>query len=221
MGTNNLARNLKELRALRGMSQEYLAEEAGISLRTVQRIENKESVPNGETIKRISKALDITIDKLVGSHVINETNNIKSTIIFLKKRRSETKEKSEIRTLEYFIALLNNLEHKDLNSKQTEGIESYIKYLELDKIPSISTDMFKLKLDKFKKFLKTKMNFVPNNYYTRLGVSFTIPFVIGFGVTNRQSLTKTIIVIIIASLLILIGVLADLKIKKQDRSLRF
>ena len=41
MTTNNLAKRLKELRLLRGMSQEYLAEESRVSLRTIQRIENK------------------------------------------------------------------------------------------------------------------------------------------------------------------------------------
>ena len=43
MTTNNLAKRLKELRLLRGMSQEYLAEESRVSLRTIQRIENEES----------------------------------------------------------------------------------------------------------------------------------------------------------------------------------
>ncbi len=39
MERNNLAKRLKEIRTLRGMSQEYLAEEARVSLQTIQRIE--------------------------------------------------------------------------------------------------------------------------------------------------------------------------------------
>ena len=43
------------------MSQEYLAEESRVSLRTVQRIENNESRPTGESIKRIASALDVQL----------------------------------------------------------------------------------------------------------------------------------------------------------------
>ena len=53
MDTNNLAKRLKELRVRRGMSEEYLAEESQVSLRTIQRIENEESVQMGETINKI------------------------------------------------------------------------------------------------------------------------------------------------------------------------
>ena len=53
MDTNNLAKRLKELRVRRGMSEEYLAEESQVSLRTIQRIENEESVSMGETINKI------------------------------------------------------------------------------------------------------------------------------------------------------------------------
>ena len=76
METKNLAKNLKELRAIRGMSQEYLADESRVSLRTIQRIENNESEPTGETIKRISIALDVNINELVSSNSLRETNDL-------------------------------------------------------------------------------------------------------------------------------------------------
>ena len=85
METKNLAKNLKELRALRGMSQEYLAEESRIGLRTIQRIENNESKPTGETIKRIAIALDVELTELIGSNSATETKDLKATIVFLKK----------------------------------------------------------------------------------------------------------------------------------------
>lgn len=93
METKNLAKKLKDLRALRGMSQEYLAEESRVGLRTIQRIENNESKPTGETIKRIANALDVELNQLVDSNSVTETNDIKSTIIFLKKQLSKTNEK--------------------------------------------------------------------------------------------------------------------------------
>ena len=118
MTTNNLAKRLKELRLLRGMSQEYLAEESRVSLRTIQRIENEESTPMGETIKRIAVALDIELSEFVGITSLEETNNLKGTIIFLKKQLSKTTKKSEIKTFKSFISVLKNLKEKDLNTTQ-------------------------------------------------------------------------------------------------------
>ena len=58
------------------MSQEYLADESRVSLRTIQRIENNESTPTGETIKRIAIALDVKLTELIGSNSITETNDL-------------------------------------------------------------------------------------------------------------------------------------------------
>src|SRR5699024_6916469 len=48
-----------------GYSQEKLAEKAEIRLRTVQRLENGKTDPRGDTIIRIAKALDVSIDELI------------------------------------------------------------------------------------------------------------------------------------------------------------
>lgn len=221
METKNLAKKLKELRALRGMSQEYLAEESRVGLRTIQRIENNESKPTGETIKRIANALDVELNQLVDSNSVTETNDIKSTIIFLKKQLSKTNKKSEIKTFEKFIEILNKLKEKDLSLEQTEGIESFIKYLELEKIPSFSNELFKEKLGKFKKYLKNKLRFVPNNHYTTLGISFAIPFAIGFGIADGISMTIKIVVISVVLLVIGLGIIMDIRMKRQGRSFSF
>ena len=65
MKQNHLATRVKEFRTQKGMSQETLAEESGLSQRTVQRIENGESNPTGDTIRRISNALNINPDELI------------------------------------------------------------------------------------------------------------------------------------------------------------
>jgi len=221
MATNNLAKKLKELRALRGMSQEYLAEESQVSLRTIQRIENKESAPTGETIKRISAALEITIKELVGSNSLDETSNLNATIVFLKKQLSKTHEKTEIKTFEKFIKLVSNLKEKELSLEQLEAIESYIGYLELEKIPSFSNEIFKQKLTKFRKYLKNKLHFVPNNYYTSRAIVFLFPFSIAFTIQPKIELTIRIAVISLALILIGIALYMDLRIKKQKRSLNF
>ena len=221
METKNLAKNLKELRSLRGMSQEYLAEESRVSLRTIQRIENSESKPIGETIKRIAIALDVELTELIGSNSVTETKDLRSTIIYLKKLLSKSNEKSEIKTFEKFIALLQKLKEKDLSSEQMEGIESYIQYLELEKIPSFSNEMFKNKLAKFKKYLKNKLRFVPNNYYTTWASSFAISFAIGFAVQSKIDMNIKIGVISVALLITGIGIIMDLRMKRQKRSFSF
>ena len=221
METKNLGQKLKELRAIRGMSQEYLAEESRVSLRTIQRIENNESEPTGETIKRIANALDVQLAELTGSDLVVETNDLKATIIFLKKQLSKTNEKSEIKTFEKFIGLLERLKDKDLSVEQKKGIESYIKYLELEKIPSFSNEIYKQKLTKLKKYLKNKLLFVPNNYYTTWTASFGIPFAIGFAIQNNIDNSIKIGVVSVALVLTGIGIIMDMRIKRQERSFSF
>ncbi len=65
MNKNNPTTRLKELRNQKGMSQEVLAAESGLSLRTIQRIENGETNPTGDSLKRLSSALNINPDELI------------------------------------------------------------------------------------------------------------------------------------------------------------
>ena len=221
METKDLAKNLKKLRTSRGMSQEYLADESRVSLRTIQRIENNESEPTGETIKRIAIALDIALTELIGSNSVSETNDLKGTIIFLKKQLSKTNDKSEIKTFEKFIEILQKLKEKDLSNEQKEGIESYLQYLELEKIPSFSNEMFKQKLIKFKTYLKNKLHFVPNNYYTTWTASFGLSFAIGFAIQNNIDISIKIGVISIALVIIGIGIMIDSRMKRHKRTFSF
>lgn len=226
METKNLAKKLKELRALRGMSQEYLAEESRVGLRTIQRIENNESTPTGETIKRIASALNVALSELSGSGTISETVDIKATIVFLKKQLSKTIKKSEIRTFKHFINILERLKEKELSSEQLEGIESYLRYLELEKIPSFSNEIYKKKLIKFRKYLKNKLRFVPSNFYTfwtaNFGISFTVSFfTVGFMSQNKIDYMIKFGVILALILAMTLAIIMDLKMKKQNRSFHF
>lgn len=65
MENNNLSQRVKELRKEKGLSQEGLAKTAGLSLRTIQRVENQETEPTGDTLKRIATALDSTPAELL------------------------------------------------------------------------------------------------------------------------------------------------------------
>lgn len=65
MSKQNLAKNIRELRTRKGLSQELLAEKSKVSLRTVQRIENGETEPRGDTLIRLSEALDVAPEDLM------------------------------------------------------------------------------------------------------------------------------------------------------------
>ncbi|WP_299582413.1 helix-turn-helix domain-containing protein [uncultured Sunxiuqinia sp.] len=53
---------IKQLRESKGLSQEELSEKAGLSLRTIQRMENGEGVPRGSTLKNLASSLDVSSD---------------------------------------------------------------------------------------------------------------------------------------------------------------
>lgn len=61
-----LSEKVKEIRLKKGISQELLAEESGLSLRTIQRIESGQTEPRGDTLKRIASSLQATPDDLIG-----------------------------------------------------------------------------------------------------------------------------------------------------------
>lgn len=65
MGKSQLATRIKELRIQKRMSQEFLSEESGLSLRTIQRIENGETNPTGDSLKRLTNAFDVSPDELM------------------------------------------------------------------------------------------------------------------------------------------------------------
>ena len=74
MNDLNLAKRVKELRGKKGFSQELLAEESGLSLRTIQRIENNETVPRGDTLKRLAIALGTSPDEIIDWKIQEDQN---------------------------------------------------------------------------------------------------------------------------------------------------
>jgi transcriptional regulator with XRE-family HTH domain len=56
---------LKELRKLRAMSQQELAEAAGIGRATLSRIERGETGAHGRTLRRLAGALGVGVEELV------------------------------------------------------------------------------------------------------------------------------------------------------------
>ena len=61
------------LRKKKGISQQELADESGVSLRSIQRLENGETTPQGYTLKAIAKVLGETVENLQFNYI--ETNS--------------------------------------------------------------------------------------------------------------------------------------------------
>jgi transcriptional regulator with XRE-family HTH domain len=68
MSTNqNLANNIKRLREAKGLSQEKLARLADVANNTLIKMESGENKnPTLETLKKVAKALEISVDDLIG-----------------------------------------------------------------------------------------------------------------------------------------------------------
>jgi transcriptional regulator with XRE-family HTH domain len=59
-----VARNLRRLRQKRGLSQEELADRAGLNRNYVGMIEREENAPTVDALEQIAKALDINAVEL-------------------------------------------------------------------------------------------------------------------------------------------------------------
>lgn len=56
------AARIATLRKSKGLSQEVLAEQSGVSLRTIQRVEQGETVPRGHTLQALAAALEVPLE---------------------------------------------------------------------------------------------------------------------------------------------------------------
>lgn len=63
---NNIAGNLKKLRAKKGLSLEKTARLADVSMNTIVKVENgKNTNPKIETLSKIAKVFGVTVDYLI------------------------------------------------------------------------------------------------------------------------------------------------------------
>ncbi len=73
MENQNLAQKVKELRKRKALSQDDVAKDSGLSLRTVQRVENGDTIPTAETLKRLAAVLDVAPNELTDFIIDGET----------------------------------------------------------------------------------------------------------------------------------------------------
>lgn len=78
MRKKHLAENLKNIRKIKGFSQEALAVSSNLSLRTIQRLEAGETEPTAHTLRRIAVALNVNSDQLTNEVIETDSNYIKT-----------------------------------------------------------------------------------------------------------------------------------------------
>ena len=61
----SIGQKIAELRKFKGFSQEGLAEQTNVNLRTIQRIEKDENKPSGTTLKMLCEVLEATPENIL------------------------------------------------------------------------------------------------------------------------------------------------------------
>jgi len=87
-----LAENIKEKRRKKGLTQEKLAEKAGMSLQYLAMLELAHKFPSGEMLERLANALDIETYELlaIAPSADNELEILRNDIISEIKALNET-----------------------------------------------------------------------------------------------------------------------------------
>ncbi len=71
---NNIGEKIRSARKKKGLSQEDLAENAKVNLRTIQRIENNENEPRGKTLHLICSVLELNTTDILDYGKKTDTN---------------------------------------------------------------------------------------------------------------------------------------------------
>lgn len=105
----NLARRIKERRAALGLSQEKLAERAGLSANFLARIEIGGKTPSLKTLAQLSKSLEVRISELLEEDTskawLDEAHNIAQAL-------EDMRESDAAFALEQFRNIINYLKWK-------------------------------------------------------------------------------------------------------------
>ncbi|MGZ3881704.1 MAG: helix-turn-helix domain-containing protein [Flavisolibacter sp.] len=84
MSHQKVGERIKAFRIQSGISQDELSQSTQLSLRTIQRIENGETEPRGDSLKRIAKALNIEMRDLADTITATKLKEDKSILLLIK-----------------------------------------------------------------------------------------------------------------------------------------
>ncbi len=135
---------------------------------------------------------------------------------FFEKLLSETNEPAEIRVYKKYIAILSDLNSRNLLGKQVRLIEDKLDSLALTADVENRAKYFNQQLAVLIKFLKEQLRLVSEGYYTAMGIALGVA--LGAGIGSAINIGAGIAIGIAIGLAI--GAGKDAKAKKERRVLK-
>lgn len=100
-----LGEKIASARKEKGMTQEMLAEELGVTRQAVARWETGLSVPDAGMLVRIAGALDTTVNDLLGEEEPEQGRDLAAELEALNRQLAEREERSRRRWRAFFAAV--------------------------------------------------------------------------------------------------------------------
>ena len=145
---------------------------------------------------------------------LNEASDLLGNLL------SETSIKSEIKIYKSFIAILTDLDNRNLPSEEMDLIDKELNRLK----PVINSDNKKKHIRKvlhsFKKFLKENLSLVTEGYYTAMGLALGISFGVAIGTAINVPIGLSMGISIGMIIGMGVGKNMDLKAEKENRVLK-
>jgi transcriptional regulator with XRE-family HTH domain len=122
----SIAKNIKQIRESRRLTQEDLANKAGISKNAIYNYENERSEPNIKTINKIAQALEVPSEEILMddyyiTYHIKDPVTDEYKVVKIKKKHQTNKDTEsnlliDIHKQSYKDSITKNLESLDLES---------------------------------------------------------------------------------------------------------
>ena len=100
-----LGEKIASARKEKGMTQEMLAEQLGVTRQAVARLETGLSVPDAGMLVRIAGALDTTVNDLLGEEEPEQGRDLAAELEALNRQLAEREERSRRRWRAFFAAV--------------------------------------------------------------------------------------------------------------------
>ena len=112
---DNIAKNIARLRKEKGISREYIAEDADVSRQYIAQIEKGERNVSLETLSKIARSLGVNVEFLI------KKNPFKPSNIYIDKLITELKELDHIRQKEICATIIEQLWLEYEEKERQEG----------------------------------------------------------------------------------------------------
>lgn len=132
--------------------------------------------------------------------------------LFLK----ETDSKTEIKIYEKFIAILSDLNNRDLTNDELQAVEEKLGALSFNQNLESRKKYYRQNLKQFTLFLKEKLSLVSKGYYLAIGMSLGMCFGVAFGAAFDNVSSGLVVGMLIG---MAFGATKDSKSKKEGKVL--